>query len=446
MSTPTGYGNEAMGGGYRHGPQGATLRAVVSPFDAIARNLTLVACFCLSWHLVRVPALNFTLSDAAFLLALAALLLGGRMSPAPLGRFTALWFTGIVLLLGGLFIGSAVHDQADRWFNVAVQYLIALMMVPVVLASFGREFLGRASLAFVYGVAVSQVLGIFALFAIGYERLTPIVGRTVVLGNNRIGALTAEPNANGAVCVFALIILAAALIERRARPLPGMLVALAILAGLVFSASFTSLLALIAAVAIIAPLTWSRGFNRVGVPVIMLLTIYIGLGGPLPEVFMERVGSAIVDQDLSKAGTFQGRASLISEAWRLADPNLLVGLGVDKFREASIHGAPVHNLPLLMLNEGGLMSFVGVASLLLCLLFASIMIGRTEAVGGAVCFAALVVLMIYTMSLPHMYARHWFGPVLIIFAHYLSFRFVPPMAAGAMVYSDGALDSGEVRA
>lgn len=437
MSTPAGNGSNRFGGGYGHVPPWTSLRTRLSPIDAIARWFALGGCFLLSWQLVRVPELNFTLSDAVFLVALVALLVVGRLSPAPFGRFTAIWLAGTLLLVGGLFLGSVVHDQAQRWFIVAVQYLLALLMVTLVLACFSREFLGKAGLAFAYGVAISQVLGIVALKTLGYERLSPIVGRTVVLGNDRIGALTAEPNANGAVCVFALIILASALIERRIRPLLGAVVAVTIFAGLVFSASFTSLLALTASVCIIAPLTWSRGFNRVGVPIIMLLTIYIGLGGPLPEVFMERVGSAIVDQDLRKAGTFEGRASLISEAWRLADPNLVIGLGVDKFREASVHGRPVHNLALLLLNEGGLLSFFGLATLLICLLFASLMVGRTDTIGGAVCFAGLVVLLIYTMSLPHMYARHWFGPVLIIFAYYLAPR-------SAQAARDGLLPSSAI--
>lgn len=445
MSTPAEYSKNGLGGGYGQVSAGSALRVSHSPIDAIARCFALAGCFFLSWQLIRVPTLNFTLSDGAFVLALVALLVGGRLTPAPFGRFTALWVTGIVLLLGGLFLGSVVHDQAERWFTVAVQYLLALFMLPLVLASFGREFLSKASRSFAYGVAVSQVLGILALNMLGYERLTPIVGRTIVLGNDRIGALTAEPNANGAVCVFALIILFASLLERRIRPVLCAIAAMTLMAGLVFSASFTSLLALAGSVCIIAPLTWSRGFNRVGVPVIMLLTVYIGFGGPLPEVFMERIGSAIVNQDMSKAGTFQGRASLISEAWRLTDPNLVVGLGVDKYREASIHGAPVHNLPLLLLNEGGLLSLVGLVTLLLCLFFASIMVGRTDAIGGAVCFAALVVLMIYTMSLPHIYARHWIGPVLIIFACYLAPRFAPAGGDGQIPFSPRAVAEPRVR-
>ena len=383
----------------------------------------LAGSFLLSWQLVRTPEFNFTISDAAFLAALAAVLVGGRLTPSPFGRLTVMWMVGVLLLLGGLFVGSLFHDVVERWFNVAVQYLLALFMLPVVLASFDREFLGRAGLAFAYGVAVSQVVGIAALKFVGYDQLTPIFGRTVVMGNDRIGALTAEPNANGAVCVFALVILASALLERRIRPLAGMMTMMALIAGLAFSASFTALLALVALTGIIALLTWSRGFNRVAVAGIMLATVYIGLGGPLPAVFMERVGSAIIDWDLSKAGTFEGRTALILDAWHLANANLVVGLGVDEFRDASIYGAPVHNLPLLLLNEGGLLSFAGLAILMICLFFASAMVGGSETVGGAICFAALTVLLIYIMSLPHMYARHWFGPVLLIYAYYLAPRF-----------------------
>ncbi|ANK13425.1 hypothetical protein [Erythrobacter neustonensis] len=425
MSTAARYGGEGL-----HESQMLLARSpapvlAMSSVDKTARMFALAGAFLLSWQLVRIPEFNFTISDAAFLVALGAVLLGGRLTPSPFGRLTVMWMVGVLLLLGGLFLGSLFHEEVERWFNVAVQYLLALFVLPLVLASFDREFLGKAGLAFAYGVAVSQVVGIAALKLVGYEQLTPIVGRTIVLGNDRIGALTAEPNANGAVCVFALVILASALLERRIRPLLCAATVATVVAGLVFSASFTSLLALVALTAIIAPLTWSRGFNRVAVAGIMLATVYIGLGGPIPDIFMERVGSAIIEWDLSKAGTFEGRTSLILDAWHLANGNLLVGLGVDQFRDASIYGAPVHNLPLLLLNEGGLLSFAGLAILVICLFFSSAMAGGTDTVGGAICFAALTVLMIYIMSLPHMYARHWFGPVLLIYTYYL----VPRVAA-----------------
>ena len=387
--------------------------------EALARLLTLVGCFFLSWQLIRVPQVNFTLSDGAIILALAILLLSGRLNPSLFGRLTGLWIFGVLLMLAGLFAGSIVHGLADRWLLVAAQYFIALMVLPVVMTSFGRDFLHQCGLAFASGVAGSQILGILALQFFGYHALTPYVGRTVVLGNDRIGAMTAEPNANGAVCVFAVIIVLAALLEKRLRLPAGLLIIALCLAGLAFSASFTSILALVLSTALIGLLTWSTGAWRIGVPLIMAAVFYVGLGGPLPEVFLDRVGEAIVDLDLSQAGTFVSRAELMGEAWRLADGNLVLGLGVDRFREASIHGAPVHNLPLLLLNEGGVISFLGLAALLLCLLTASILLGRTDRLGGVICFAALFVALIYVMSLPHMYARHWFGPVILIFAAYM---------------------------
>lgn len=419
--------NGAASGQYT-GPGAGSLRPPVgalSPqggamLDVAARWLVLIACFFLSWQLIRLPEVNVTLSDAAFVLALGALLLSGRLNPALFGRLTALWMTGVILLLGGLFLGSIVNEQAMRWSIIAAQYFIALMVLPIVLTSFDRDFLGKSALAFTYGVAVSQVLGILALQVFGYAALTPILGRTVVRGNDRIGAITAEPNANGAVCVFALIILLSAVIERRISNTFAALIAAVILAGMVFSASFTSLLALLVSISLIGLMTWSKGFHRIGVPILMGTVLYVGLGGPLPEIFVDRVVEAVVGLDLSKAGTFVSRAALIQEAWANADPHLIVGMGVDQYRAASVYGAPVHNLALLLLNEGGALSFVGLAILLLCLFATAIMVGRTSRVGAAACFAVLAVILIYTMSMPHMYARHWFGPVALIFAFYMA--------------------------
>lgn len=383
------------------------------------RWTVLVACFFLSWQLVRIPALNFTLSDGAFAAALVALLLLGRLNSAFFGRLTSLWMLGLLMLVGGLFIGSVVHNEALRWSIVASQYLIALLILPIVLSSCDRDLLMRGCLAFAYGVAVSQILGIAALKFFGYHALTPYVGRTIVLGNDRIGAMTAEPNANGAVCVFALIFLVLAMIERRIHPAFGALVAATILAGMVFSASFTSLLALAASISIIGLLTWTSGFRSIAMPLMLAAVVYVGLGGPLPQIFIDRVAEAVVGMDLSKAGTFAGRSVLMAEAWSLADQHLAIGMGVDKFREASIHGAPVHNLALLLLNEGGAVSLLGLAVLFLCMFAASVMVGRTDRVGGAACFATLVVLLLYAMSMPHMYGRHWFGPVILAFSTYM---------------------------
>lgn len=405
-------------------------KAGLSP-HLVAQWLALAACFFLSWQLIRLPELNFTLSDGAFLLALVALLFSGRLNSALFGRLTALWIAGVMLLLGGLFLGSILHDQGMRWLVVAAQYFIAFMVLPLVFASFDRDFLNRAALAFTYGVVASQALGILALQMFGYHALTPYVGRTVVLGNDRIGAMTAEPNANGAVCAFAIIILLVAIIERRIRLFTGALLSGMVLAGMVFSASFTALLALAVSVGMIGLLTWSNGFRRIGVPILLFAVLYVGFGGPLPDIFVERVVEAVVGLDLSKAGTFVSRAALISEAWSSADPHLIVGMGVDKFRESSVYGAPVHNLALLLLNEGGALSFVGLAALLLCLFSAAIMVGRSDRVGGAACLAALAVILLYTMSMPHMYARHWFGPVVLIFALYMAPRLTYLTSSGA---------------
>lgn len=398
---------------------------------SVLQTFVVVGCFFLSWQLFRIPEQNFTASDGAFLAALAIMLFTGRATMAPFGRFTAFWLLGVTLLLAGLLLGSIVGDQAMRWGLVASQYFIALVILPMIFFSLRREDLDRAAMAFVYGVAVSQVIGILALKFVGYHALTPYVGRTIVLGNDRVGAMTAEPNSNGAMCVFALIILAHALMERRAHPVGAAIVGGIIVAGMVFSASVTAFLALTVAGLMLILVSWQAKLMYAGMVVVTGAIFYVGAGGALPEIFVQRVAEAIVNLDLSQAGTFKGRVTLISEAWRNADANLLVGLGVDRYREISVHGAPVHNLWLLVLNEGGILAFAGIFLIVMCLFAAAASVGLRDRVGAAVCFAALAVLLIYTMSLPHMYGRNWFGPPLLIFAMVL----VPKLLAAPSAYA-----------
>jgi hypothetical protein len=77
---------------------------------------------------------------------------------------------------------------------------------------------------------------------------------------------------------------------------------------------------------------------------------------------------------------------------------------------------PVHNLHLLVLNEGGALGSLGLMAMLLSMGLASLLIWRRHRLDGAACAAITAAFLIYTMSIPHMYARIWIGPLLIVFA------------------------------
>src|SRR3546814_14522839 len=82
-------------------------------------------------------------------------------------------------------------------------------------------------------------------------------------------------------------------------------------------------------------------------------------GAPLPKAFQERVGNAVESGDINQAGTFLNRSQLMEEAWGFAEDYTVIGMGVDRYRELSAYDNPVHNLFLLIWNEGGAIAFCG---------------------------------------------------------------------------------------
>lgn len=388
-----------------------------SPQEAAVWFLLPIAAFFTSWWQVgRLPDMNLTVSDILLLICTLAMLTSRGLKAAMFGRMSAVWVTGVTLLIGGMMIGSLAHGDFVRWPVVGGQYAFAFLLIPMLLASCPRALLERCTMAHIIGVAVSQAIGIALINMFDYATISQMVNPYVVTGNGRLGAMTGEPNSNGAVCTFALIFLLHAFMQGRIRPIPGSILALLIVAGLVWSASFTGVAAATCATVLVLAFSRIRTTITILMPVALAITAYVSAGGPIPEVFEKRVGEAVMTGDPSKAGTFTGRTVLIKEAWQMADENLIIGLGSDGYRHHSVYGMPVHQLYLLVLNEGGLMSFIGLCMIFVAMLIEALLVAGRDRLDGICCIAALAVFFIYTMSLPHMFGRMWNGPPLLLFA------------------------------
>ncbi len=376
-----------------------------------------VAAFFLSWWQVgRIPGTNISISDVLLFLALALAVSLGGLNARFFGRFTALWAAGLTMLLGGMLVGSMAHGDFMRWPIVAGQYTFAMLIVPMLLTSCPHRVLERSASAYILGVAASQVIGITLITLFERAQITGFLNKYVVTGSGRLGAMTGEPNSNGAVCAFALVYLLHATKSGRIHALPGIGLALVLIAGLLYSASFTGTFAAMLACALVLGFSRLRTSIAIAAPLALVLGAYVSFGGPVPALFEQRVGDALLTGDPTRAGTFVGRSALITEAWGMADDNLLIGLGSDGYRKASPHGMPVHQLYLLVLNEGGLTSFLGLFLMALALLLQGQAITRANRFEGIACLAVLAIFFIYTMSLPHMFARLWNGPVMLMFA------------------------------
>lgn len=385
-------------------------------WDTVARYALLTAIFLSGWGLLRLGPINLTFSDAAFLLSFVITCMRGRLSATPFGALTPFWLTGLVMMLGGLFVGSVINGDPLRWVNIALQYTVAFLFIPILLLQQDERTARIAPLMFALGITLSEALGITATFFFTFNDTVHWLGDGFITGNGRLGSMAAQPNPNGAVVAFALPMMLFSM-RQRLISVPGAAACIILLLwGLMLSASFTGFAASLLAILTTLLIVGARYVVRLGVVAAVAVGLFVASGAPLPKAFQERVGNAVESGDLNQAGTFINRSQLMEEAWGFAEDHTVIGMGVDRYREISAHDNPVHNLYLLIWNEGGAIAFFGLITLLtlICLLAAGgLRISRDR---GAMAAAVVLVFLIYTMSYPHMYSRMWVMPVMVALA------------------------------
>ncbi len=389
------------------------------PLERIERFRQLclgAACFLLSWHVLRVGDFNFTASDFLFLVCFGFFLVRNRLNMMALNVMTAHWCAALAMMLGGLLIGSVFNGDPLRWANIASQYIFGFLLLPMVLMSEDRMWIRKCLLYFVLGVAASQIVALSMANFFSFEQSKELLGPSVVAGNGRIGGLVSDANLNGAVIAFSIIALFNAHHHGLIRNFFAVCVGAVLLWALLSTASFTAFASAGIATCIYFVSSNLGRFMKVGIPLIVFAVTYIALGLPLPEAFSERVLGAVLSGDLSQAGTFTQRSALIAEAWEMSKDTLFVGLGVDRFRVESIHGMPVHQFWMLLLTEGGIISFTGLVLMFGILGMMGIRAFNLHREDGAMALAILVILLIFSTSIPHMYNRLWITPMMLALA------------------------------
>jgi hypothetical protein len=400
-------------------PYDQNVVAFAPPLERIERFRQLclgAACFLLSWHVLRVGDFNFTASDFLFLVCFGLFLVRNRLNMMALNVMTAHWCAALAMMLGGLLIGSVFNGDPLRWANIASQYIFGFLLLPMVLMSEDRMWIRKCLLYFVLGVAASQIVALSMANFFSFEQSKELLGPSVVAGNGRIGGLVSDANLNGAVIAFSIIALFNAHHHGLIRNFFAICVGAVLLWALLSTASFTAFASTGIATCIYFVSSNLGRFMKVGIPLIVCAVAYIAFGLPLPEAFSERVLGAVLTGDLSQAGTFTHRSALIAEAWEMSKDTLFVGLGVDRFRVESIHGMPVHQFWMLLLTEGGIISFTGLVLMFGILGMMGIRAFNMHREDGAMALAILVILLIFSTSIPHMYNRLWITPMMLALA------------------------------
>lgn len=427
----------ALGGSYPGGPSAdypeeagfefarapnEAMGSATAPMSRLTRSTLMIAIFFCGWAILRVGEINLTLSDLLLFAVMAAMLVRGQINIRPFGNLTIFWLLGLGLMLFGLLIGSLINGSVDRWLIVGGQYLFAFLAIPMILMGQQDSLTRSLPALFVIGIAISQLIGISASLILDLNDVVDALGNGFLTGNGRVGAMTGEPNSNGAMIAFSLPMLLYS-VRRGVMP-PGIALLCGILLvwGTLASGSFTGFVAALIALGVYLAISGFGWFVRASLVGAIALSLFLASGIPLPAAFEERVVGALATGDLNQAGTFTGRSELIQEAWQMADDSMLVGLGVDQFRVVSTHGAPVHELHLLIWNEGGVVAFAGLAMLLLTMVAAALIAISRSRPEGAMILAVVVVFNVYTFSIPHMYSREWILPVLLAMSAFFARR------------------------
>ncbi|ANI77557.1 MULTISPECIES: O-antigen ligase family protein [Sphingobium] len=363
------------------------------------------AVFFAPYVALHPPSLYFTLGDGLFLGAFMLRLSTGRMA-RPFAELTWMWVLGLLLLTGGLFLGSIFNGDMARCLTLISQYFFAYLIVPLVLLRRPEKEVIRLIKCGLWGMAIMCAIGI-VIYMSGYTSMAK--GQMqLVTGGKRLSGFVDNPNAMAVLTVMSMPLLWFLLLSRQMRPMVALPCMGLLVTGVILTSSNTGLYSMIAATLIF--FGGRRNFKT-------LITV-VCLGGSvlmfgqdyLPKTFQTRVLSALDSGDISAAGTFEHRQELNMEALGMADNNLIVGLGADQYRYTSQYGLPVHNTYLLLLNEGGALSLLGYLVILAVPIVAGVAARRLPH-GKLILLTTVTAVVVFanaTMGVAHVYGRAWF--------------------------------------
>ncbi|WP_022683594.1 O-antigen ligase family protein [Sphingobium bisphenolivorans] len=351
------------------------------------------------------PAVYFTLGDALFAGAFLLRLCTGRMAPL-FADLTWLWLLALLMLTGGLFIGSVVNGDMVRCVTLVSQYCFAYLIVPMVLLRRSEAEVIRLIKCGIWGM--TAMCGIGALiYMSGYTSLSNDQ-MTLVTGGRRLAGFVDNPNAMAVLTVMTLPLVWFLLLSRQMKPVTGLLCTGMLVTGIILTSSNTGIYTLAAATLIF--LGGRQHFKTLILVACLAGAVMVFGQDYLPQTFQHRVLSAMNSGDLAGAGTFEYRQQLNIEALNFADDHLIIGMGADQYRFNSQYGLPVHNTYLLMLNEGGALSLLGYLLVLSVPVIAGA-VARQLPHGRLVLLTTVTIVLVFanaTLGVPHVYGRAWF--------------------------------------
>lgn len=369
----------------------------------------------------RLEAFYVTAADVTALLALLVMLATRRVSLNIFGPATMIWFLSFAAFVGGFTLGSLFRGDPTALAPVFVQYSYSLLILPLVLAT--RPFAQILTLLrlLVLSLVVVMLVGIWLMYMVEDAHYLLVSPR------GRMRSLIERENECAMLGGIAIVLLMG-LYRLGSLRLWAVLAATPVLLfGIALTGSISgvilTLLGIGAYVVLSRPLHRTLLILAAAVPVVAAAILWGDMF--LPEIFRDRVLAPFLSGDLSAAGNFTDRQLLLREGMDIARDTLFLGLGADQYRSVSAHGVPVHNVYILTIAEGGILSLVGIVGLftagfyLIWLLIRDQRRSASTSISAQVWPITLTVLLLYAIAFnmfPSFFARFWNVPFVLALA------------------------------
>jgi len=384
----------------------------LTKMDKLELSLAGLTVFLAPINAARLSGIYITFADISALLCLVIIFANRGVPRRVFGALTEVYLFGLFVFCSSLLLSSIVNGDSVRGFVGVAQYIFAYLILPVVLIRRTHKEAWIIAFAFLAAMVIICLHGIIII------TFDMDVGARFVSYSGRLRGLVERENELGGLLAMS-VPLVIVLIRTKWFPFYfGWLLLLSILYTIMLTGSNTGMACFV--LAFVGTLLIGDNLLRnviylSSIAIVLIISVTVLGTAFLPDVFEERVLSAFRTGDIGQLGTLVGRLELVSESIHLTESYLFIGMGFDQYRELSVHGAPVHNIFLLVLNEGGVFALFGFLILLIAIFTqASMVILRTRSLNaGAFLMVTVIVFALVISGLPHVYARFLVVPWIV---------------------------------
>lgn len=382
-----------------------------SPMEAAEFYLAVITVFLTPMNFLKFFGIYITASDLFAIACLFLMILNRGLPMRPFAAATPVWLIGIIMLVGGLMMSSLVNGDPVRGMIVSGQYFYSLFLLPLVIVTRPWNELIILIKVFLASIVLMCLSGLYFIHIDGQTQTR------WVSGNGRLRSWIGAANATAGVLALTIpLLMWTSTKQILSRYIVWPILALCIY-NVMLTASNTGLIMSLFGLTVFLFFTFSPlQVALAGVFAFGAVVVVAQWGSLfLPEIFQQRVLSALGSGDIDRAGTFADRFELITEALQFSNHTILLGLGVDQYRVLSVMEKPVHNVYLLLLTEGGLIALIGFLTIILAWISPAFINRSKTGLGKSdvCCLTTIASFLVLINATPHVYGRFWILPLVL---------------------------------